>query len=79
MRDLRKRQGATLHKLSEMVRTQLPPLSRLKLVALLTIEIHQRDVIERLIKTEACGEKDFEWKSQLRFFWFECLQKVMMT
>eukprot|EP01105_Mastigella_eilhardi_P001895 TRINITY_DN122_c1_g4_i2.p1 TRINITY_DN122_c1_g4~~TRINITY_DN122_c1_g4_i2.p1 ORF type:complete len:4382 (+),score=1298.66 TRINITY_DN122_c1_g4_i2:875-14020(+) len=69
MRELRKRQGATLRKLSEMVRGQLTPLSRLKLVALLTIEIHQRDIIERLIKNNVASDKDFEWKSQLRFYW----------
>eukprot|EP01107_Rhizomastix_libera_P003543 TRINITY_DN1618_c0_g1_i1.p1 TRINITY_DN1618_c0_g1~~TRINITY_DN1618_c0_g1_i1.p1 ORF type:complete len:3854 (-),score=1122.51 TRINITY_DN1618_c0_g1_i1:31-10566(-) len=67
-REVRKQQASILHKLSEMVRGQLTPITRLKLVSLLTIEIHQRDVTERLVKTGVKAE-DFEWKSQLRFYW----------
>eukprot|EP00727_Mastigamoeba_balamuthi_P014495 m51a1_g9670 putative dynein heavy chain axonemal (5182) ;mRNA; r:1243469-1265072 len=67
--ELRKKQGATLHRLSDMVRGQLTQLSRLKLVALLTIEIHHRDIIERLIRDGITSEKDFAWRSQLRFVW----------
>jgi hypothetical protein len=62
-------QAATLKRLSDLVRGQLTPLQRLKLVALITIEVHNRDVIDRLIKTNCTSEKDFEWKSQLRFYW----------
>jgi hypothetical protein len=40
-----------------------------KVVALITLEVHARDVIERLIKAGATSAADFEWASQLRFYW----------
>jgi dynein heavy chain len=67
-KEVRRAQASILRKLSEMVRGPLSPLSRLKLVALLTVEIHQRDVTEKLVKAGVKNE-DFEWKSQLRFYW----------
>ncbi len=47
----------------------LSPLNRLKLVTLLTIEVHARDVIEKLVKSNCSSEKDFDWTRQLRFYW----------
>lgn len=46
-----------------------PPLRRPKVVALVTVEVHARDVIEKLIKAGASSPTDFEWASQLRFYW----------
>lgn len=47
LRDVRKRHAASLKRLSEMIKGNLSKLSRLKLVTLITIEIHTRDVMER--------------------------------
>ncbi len=41
-------------------------VSRLKLIALITIEVHARDITDQLQKT-AFSEKSFEWMKQLRF------------
>ena len=40
-----------------------------QVVALITVEVHARDVIEKLIKSGASSPADFEWASQLRFYW----------
>lgn len=40
-----------------------------QVVALITLEVHARDVIDRLIKAGAASPSDFEWASQLRFYW----------
>lgn len=69
LKELWKKQNAALKRLTEMIKGQLTPLNRLKLVTLLTIEIHQRDVIGELIKSNCVTEKDFEWRRQLRFYW----------
>ena len=66
LRELRRKQGINLKRLSDMVKGSLSKLNRLKLVALLTIEIHSRDVIEKLIKSNCSSEKDFDWRRQLR-------------
>lgn len=39
------------------------------MVALITIEVHARDVIEKLGKVGCTNANDFEWVSQLRFYW----------
>lgn len=41
-------------------------VSRLKLIALITIEVHARDITEQLSKT-CFSVNSFEWKKQLRF------------
>ena len=41
----------------------------LQVVSLITIEVHARDVIEKLGKVGCTNANDFEWVSQLRFYW----------
>lgn len=58
-----------LVKLADFVRNDITSQDRLKVVALITIEVHARDVIERL-KIASKGkvnQNSFEWMSQLRF------------
>ncbi|KAI9004259.1 dynein heavy chain and region D6 of dynein motor-domain-containing protein [Gaertneriomyces semiglobifer] len=69
MRDQRKRQMIRLKKLADMVQVPLSKVERKKLVALMTIEVHSRDVIDRLVKSEVKNASAFEWLSQLRFYW----------
>lgn len=50
LKRLRKKQNRILMKLSELSRKDLVKLQRLKANALITIEIHSRDVIDRMYK-----------------------------
>jgi dynein heavy chain len=43
-------------------------MQRLKVTAIVTIEVHQRDITEKLIKQGCSDENAFEWLSQLRFY-----------
>lgn len=63
-----------LNKYSEAVRGNLTKIVRLKVVALVTIEVHARDVLERLYKSGLMDVSAFDWLSQLRFYW----EKVQM-
>ena len=47
----------------------LHPPAHTKVVALITVEVHARDVIDKLVKANASSPSDFEWASQLRFYW----------
>lgn len=87
-----------LLKLSDALRKNLKKVDRLKIVALVTIEIHARDVLDKMYKTStysstsstgigparvinqffvSCHKPysgctdvtDFQWMSQLRFYW----------
>lgn len=69
LRQTRAKWVSLLNKYSAMVRGPLTRIERSKLVALITIEVHARDVIERMVKTDANSVMDFEWLKQLRFYW----------
>merc|ERR1719162_2973548 len=67
LRVLKRTQTKYIAKLSDMMRKPTSKVERSKLVALITIEVHARDVQDRMItlKTESPG--NFNWSSQLRF------------
>lgn len=50
LRKLRTKQNKVLQKFSEAIRGNLSKVQRLKVVALVTIEIHARDVIDKMYK-----------------------------
>jgi dynein heavy chain len=73
-RELKKRKkewGNYLKSYSTMVRGDLSNLNRKKLIALITMEVHAREVIEKLIKAKVTSESSFDWKKQLTFVWNE--------
>ncbi|ORZ33974.1 dynein heavy chain and region D6 of dynein motor-domain-containing protein [Catenaria anguillulae PL171] len=69
LKDLKKKQISMLKKLADLVRTNLSKVDRKKLIALITTEVHSRDVIERMCKNNLDSVNAFEWLSQLRFYW----------
>ena len=71
MKALKKKQVGYLNRLTDMVRGQLTLIERSKLVALITMEIHNRDVMDRMIKANCASIQDFEWLSQLRFIFYK--------
>ena len=54
-----------------------------QVVALITIEVHARDVIEKLHRANCKGIADFEWVSQLRHYWnrdaSDCVIKLVCS
>ena len=58
-----------LNKFSEAIRGNLTKQQRLKIVALVTIEVHARDILEKLVKAKVADASAFEWLSQLRVYW----------
>jgi dynein heavy chain, axonemal len=55
--------------LVSLVRGQLSYLESLTLGALIVIEVHARDVIQHLETVGIKSTSDFEWISQLRYYW----------
>ena len=45
----------------------LANLTRIKLIALITIEEHNREIVERLYQQKIQSPRHFEWLQQLRF------------
>jgi len=69
LRGVRKKYISFLRRLTEMVRSEdIDATNRSKAVALITMEIHNRDVIEKMIRFPCLDPNDFVWSSQLRFY-----------
>ncbi|KAJ4457121.1 putative Dynein heavy chain 2; axonemal [Paratrimastix pyriformis] len=75
--ELRKSQYKLLQLLTQMIAA--PELAapenaaqRTKLVALITIEVHARDVLDHLYHEKVTRADDFLWQMQLRFYWEPC-------
>ena len=71
LKQVKKKQIKYIAELCDMVRGQLTKIERKKVVALITMEIHSRDVEERMIKGGCAKVEDFLWTSQLRYTYFK--------
>ncbi|KAI8473051.1 MAG: flagellar outer dynein arm heavy chain beta [Monoraphidium minutum] len=61
------RQVSQLAGLIEMINGDLTKLDRKKLITLCTIDVHARDVVQRLIDERVESGTAFQWQSQLRY------------
>ncbi|GBF97683.1 flagellar outer dynein arm heavy chain beta [Raphidocelis subcapitata] len=61
------RQVSQLAGLIEMINSDLSKLDRKKLITLCTIDVHARDVVQRLIDERVESAGAFQWQSQLRY------------
>jgi dynein heavy chain len=69
LKNLYAQQLSQLEDLTKLVRGELTPLARATLGSLIVIDVHARDVVSNLIKSGVTDERDFEWMSQLRYYW----------
>ncbi|KAA6362277.1 MAG: putative Dynein heavy chain 1, partial [Streblomastix strix] len=58
-----------LNDLTELVRGNLTENQRVTLGALITIDVHARDVTTRLVQNKVQAVGDFDWISQFRYTW----------
>jgi len=61
-----------------MVRGELTKLERATISALVTIDVHARDVVVQMSQDGVHDPKDFKWLAQLRYFWEDDTLKVRM-
>ena len=55
--------------LIDLVRTKLTKAERMKIMCLITLDAHSRDISKNLMDGEVNERTQFEWQSQLRFEW----------
>lgn len=60
-----------LRNITVLVRGRLSSLERKTLGALCTIDVHARDTVVKMIEAGVSHEDDFDWMSQLRYYWVE--------
>ncbi|KAJ3357634.1 Dynein heavy chain 6, axonemal, partial [Kappamyces sp. JEL0680] len=60
---------SNLSGLAMLVRGDLSRIQRAILGALITIDVHNRDIIQGLINAKVSSPGDFEWTKQQRYYW----------
>ncbi|XP_018365084.1 PREDICTED: dynein heavy chain 1, axonemal-like [Trachymyrmex cornetzi] len=60
-----------LEELQKLIRGPQTEVQRLMLEAVMTIEIHAKDVLYKLIQERLIDINGFEWISQLRYYWVD--------
>lgn len=55
--------------LAQLVRRPLTRLKRAVLTALITLDVHSRDIIGALIEAKVGDAQNFNWRKQLRYYW----------
>ena len=65
-----------LNGLRTVVRGDLSKISRMTLSALIVIEVHARDVVDNMIQQGVSSLNDFEWISQLRYYWLNITEEL---
>nr|KAI8735296.1 dynein heavy chain 6; axonemal-like [Biomphalaria glabrata] len=60
-----------LNQLASFTYARLQGYQRLSIEALLTITVHNRDIVIEMLKNKVKRKEDFEWKRQLRYEWDE--------
>ncbi|XP_050398729.1 dynein axonemal heavy chain 6 [Patella vulgata] len=69
MKEFETKNYKDLNKLACIVRGELTKLARAVLCALITIDVHGRDMITEMVRVEVDSINSFEWQKQLRYYW----------
>jgi len=68
-----------LQDLVKLVRGDLSYISRLILSDLIIMDVHSRDIVKTMIESQVSNTNDFEWISQLRYYWEDDDLKVRIV
>merc|ERR1719354_1384339 len=58
-----------LNSLASLTRSNIPKLHRNNITALITIDVHARDIITQMVSEKIDSNDDFMWNRQLRYYW----------
>lgn len=61
------------------VRENLSKNDRTKFRTIVTVDVHARDIIENFVRDSIADAQEFEWESQLRFYWLRDPDNVYVS
>lgn len=74
-------QSKEVNQLIKMVRSNLEEKEqgthlRQKVNTLIIIDVHARDIVERFVRDSVLDAREFQWESQLRFYWLNSINDI---
>lgn len=60
---------ARLEGLIRLVQGELTKSDRVKIITVITFDVHNRDIVSQLVQKKVESNVDFKWQSQLRYYW----------
>ncbi len=69
MKEESARQTKDLNDIVTKVRSDITNLERKKINSLIILDVHARDIVDRFVRDSILDAREFEWESQLRFYW----------
>ncbi|KAJ2996626.1 Dynein heavy chain 10, axonemal [Globomyces sp. JEL0801] len=69
MKKYSKTLGEQLDQLVITVRSDLSSNDRKKINSQIIVDVHARDIVDRFVRDSIMDANEFEWESQLRFYW----------
>ena len=78
LKEYGEKSNVQLTNIVNMVRGELTKLERATMSALVTIDVHARDVVVQMSADGVHDPKDFKWLAQLRYFWEDDTLKCRM-
>ena len=81
MKDEAQIQSDEVNQLIKMVRSNLEDKPggvhlRQKVNILIIIDVHARDIVEGFVRDSVLDAKEFQWESQLRFYWLNAINDI---
>ncbi|XP_039277456.1 dynein heavy chain 10, axonemal [Nilaparvata lugens] len=67
-----------LDELVVRVRSNLQKNDRRKFNTVLIVDVHARDIIESFVRDSILDNGEFQWESQLRFYWMKVFDNLMI-